>query len=119
VTNRRQISLCRKRWTGYAFALATPSLAIWLRLAFGYRAGDTPLLVVLLIPIMLSVYAGGFWPGIVATAVAGLEASYYLLPPIHSFATDGAYTVDLLALIFVGVFSTFWVEALKRNLVTL
>ena len=48
--------------------------------------GGRPTLVIFTVPIMLSAYLGGIGPGLFATILSYLAASYYLLPPIHSFA---------------------------------
>jgi PAS domain S-box-containing protein len=62
---------------------------------------------------------GGLGPGILATVAAGMEACYYLLPPLHSFYTSGAYILDLVSLFLVGGLSVSLVHSLKMNLVNL
>ena len=100
----------------YGFALAAPSVTVWLRLAFGYQAGDQPMWIVFLIPVMLSAYAGGWGPGLVATVVAALEASYYLLPPLRSFGTDDVNAHNWVALLVIGALVTGLVNLLRTNL---
>jgi PAS domain S-box-containing protein len=101
----------RSKWMSYSFAVAATSATVWLRLALGYSEGDAPVLVLLLLPIMLSAYLGGLGPGLAATMVAVAEASYYLLPPLYSFATHGAYTLNLMVMACVGAFSAVLVTS--------
>ncbi len=105
----------RKQCLAYTLAIVTPSLTVWLRLAFGFQAGDLPLLILLLIPVLLCVYVGGLGPGLAATAVAALEASYFLLPPLHSFFDSGAPAINFYALVLVGTLFTLLVSLLRAN----
>ena len=57
-----------------------------VRLALDGPLGGQPTLVIFTVPIMLSAYAGGLGAGLLATLLSYLAASYYLLPPLHSFA---------------------------------
>ncbi len=57
-----------------------------LRLALDDPLDGQPTLVVFTVPIMISAYLGGMRAGLLATALSVLGASYYLLPPRHSFA---------------------------------
>ncbi len=94
-------------------------LTLWLRLASGYQAGDEPMLVLFIIPVVLSTYWGGLGPGLLATVTAALGSAYYLLPPLHSFKTDTLNLPNWLALIAVGMLIVVLVNALRvqqRNL---
>jgi PAS domain S-box-containing protein len=108
-------SIWRTWWMAYALAAAATSLTVCLRLAAGYHPGDPPLLLLLLIPITLSAYVGGLGPGLLATALAALEGSYYFLPPLHSIATNRNSTSSLLALIFVGMLISGLMRLLRSN----
>ena len=105
-------------WTqclAYTLAILMPSMLVWLRLAFGFQDGDLPLLILLLIPILQCAYMGGLGPGLVATAVAAVEASYFLLPPLRSFATTGQNTINLIVLITFGTLLTVFIKSLRAN----
>ena len=73
-------------WPGYALAVVSTLAALGLGLAMDSMLGGQPTLVIFSVPIMLSAYLGGLGPGLLATALSYLAASYFLLPPIHSFA---------------------------------
>lgn len=50
--------------------------------------GGQPNLIMFTIPIMLSAYVGGLWPGLLATALSVFSVGCYLLPPSgQTFAT--------------------------------
>src|SRR5450756_2748747 len=108
-------SIWKKTWVAYVFAVLMTSVTVWLRLAAGYHPGDAPLVLVLLIPITVSAYFGGLGPGLFATAVAALEGSYYLLPPLHSFRVIDNDLPRLVLLIVVGVFISVVVALLKAS----
>jgi len=99
----------------YGFALAATSLTLGLRLAFGFQAGDQPYPVLFILPIAFGAYVGGFGPGLFATAVAAAGASYFLLRPLHSFATDDVSVSDWISLIGVGVLITVFVILLRAS----
>ncbi len=97
------------------FALVVTAIALSLRLAFDEPLGGRPTLVIFTMPIMLSAYVGGLRAGLLATAASYLASSYYLLPPLHSFAV--ASPVDRWQQFFVvlaGVFISVLNEALHR-----
>lgn len=104
------------RWTGYAFAVLATAATLWLRLAFGYEAGDLPVVILLLIPILASAYLGGLGAGLLATVVATLGASYYLFAPLHFLVARGANLVNQIALPVVGTLVTCIVHSLQANL---
>ena len=74
----------RRLWA-YPLAVALVLLTLWIRLHIDLPFYG-PVLIIFTIPIILSAYWGGIGPGLLATAVSFLGASYYLLPPIGSFA---------------------------------
>lgn len=67
--------------------------------------------------IMASAWYGGFGPGIFATLLAGLAASYFFLPPQYTFTV--ASVLDLLRLGLFGVVSLFisLLSAARRQLI--
>jgi PAS domain S-box-containing protein len=69
----------------YLLALFLVPLVLWGRLVLGAQT-EGPMLIVFAVPIIVSAYWGGLGPGLLATGAAFLGASYYLLPPLHSFA---------------------------------
>jgi PAS domain S-box-containing protein len=85
-------------------ASAATAATIALRVGLGGWLGDRPLLLLFVLPIFLSAYVGGLGPGLVATALAALGTSYFLIPPLHSLAMDRPLDVgQWLLLIVVGI----------------
>lgn len=80
----------RVSWVGYAVALGATTATLGLRFGMEGMLGGRPTLVIFTIPIMISGYIGGLGPGLFATVLSYLAASYYLLPPLHSFAVASA-----------------------------
>ncbi|MES2468279.1 MAG: PAS domain S-box protein [Verrucomicrobiota bacterium] len=103
-------------WQAYACATAVTAATFGLRLALDGPLGGQPTLVIFTMPIMLSAYVGGLRAGLLATGLSYFAASYYLLPPLHSFAV--ASTTDRWQQFFValaGVFISGLNEALHRT----
>ena len=73
-------------WRVVLFALAATWATLGLRFALDGPLGGQPMLVIFMLPIMLSAYVGGLRGGLLATAFSYLISSYFLLPPLHSFA---------------------------------
>lgn len=95
----------------FVFFSTAATLALHLALT-GVLQGD-PALVIFTVPIMLSAYLGGLSAGLLATALSFLLASYYLLPPIYSFAIDSngerwqQFFVALAGVVISGVTEAF------------
>ncbi len=104
-----------KPWEAYAFALVVTAITLGLRISFDEALGGRPTLVIFTMPIMLSAYVGGLRAGLLATAASYFGASYYLMPPAHSFVI--ASTVDRWQQFFVvlaGMFISVLNEELHR-----
>ncbi len=103
-------------WAKLLLALGLTLATLWGRLAFGHAPGDPPSLVLFVLPILLSAYLGGFWPGLLATLAAFLTSSYFLLFPLGSFAIrDVRNQIGWLALLVVGTLISLLLEALRRD----
>ena len=98
----------------YILSVLVTAGTLWARLAVGYKAGDPLMLIVFLIPVLFSAYAGGLGPGLVATAVAAVETAYYLIPPLHSFAISSRVNVaQWIVLIVLGTLMSLLIESLR------
>ena len=75
-----------KPWQAALFAISATAATFGLRVALDGPLGGQQALIIFTLPIMLSAYVGGLLAGLLATALSFFGASYYLLPPIHSFA---------------------------------
>jgi PAS domain S-box-containing protein len=105
----------RNRWAAYALAVGLPLVALWAMVRFG-RGMDGPPVIVFTVPIILTAYFGGAGPGLLATFVAFLGSSYYLLPPFTSFAVAGGPDRwRLLILVLSGAIISLICEALHRS----
>lgn len=103
-------------WAKLLLALGLTLATLWGRLAFGHVPGDPPSLILFVLPILLSAYVGGFWPGLLATLAAFLTSSYFLLFPLGSFAIrDVRNQISWLALLVVGALVSVLLEALRRD----
>ncbi len=72
-------------WRPYVIAIALTLAALGLRAALEPWVEKRPLLIVFLLPIIVSAYFGGLWPGLFATVLVGLATDYFVLPPTGSF----------------------------------
>jgi len=105
MSNRAQplASAVQLRWSAYLLALAITGVTVALRVQLAPWFGDRPMLLLFVLPIYLSAFVGGLGPGLVATAVAALGTSYFLIPPLHNLAMGSSVdTWDWLILILVG-----------------
>jgi PAS domain S-box-containing protein len=102
-------------WQASVIAVVSTAATLVLRLAINDQMDGQPALVMFTLPIMLSAYVGGLWAGLLATGLSYLAASYYLLPPLHSFqvASGGARWLQFFLALTGGLISVFN-EALHR-----
>ena len=87
----------------YGLAVAAVAAAMGLRLALTAWVGPgLPPYITFYPAVMVVALLGGFGPGLLATALAGFVAAYWVLPPVGQFAI--ASPVDRLGLvIFIGM----------------
>ncbi|MDB6007686.1 MAG: Aerobic respiration control sensor protein ArcB [Prosthecobacter sp.] len=97
------------------FALVVTAITLGLQLVFDEASGGRPTLVIFTMPIMLSAYVGGLRAGLLATTVSFFGASYYLLPPIGSFAVASSDECwQQFFVVLAGVLISVLNEALHR-----
>ena len=104
---------------GYAFAVLCVALAIAARLALGLLAPDVVPFATLFPAVLAATLVGGAGPGLLALALGGLAAWYFVLPPRLTFAglsTSDAVSLALYALScgFLILLATALRRALKR-----
>jgi len=102
-------------WLACGAALLLTAATLLMRLALDDRLGGQPTLIVFAVPIMISGYLGGLRAGLVATGASYLATTYYLLPPIHSFAVQSSVERwQLAGVLLTGVLISVLSEALHR-----
>lgn len=104
----------RPWWQTYGLAIATTIATLLVHQALSF-IGNTPLLELFFIPIILSAYVGGLGPGLLAAGLAGTLGNYFLLPPVNSFAIDGLGVVaEWIVLLIAGVLISVLSEGMHR-----
>jgi K+-sensing histidine kinase KdpD len=104
-----------KSWQAYVFATVLTFATLGLRLALNGQLDGRPTLVIFTVPIMLSAYIGGLRAGLLATGLSYFLASYYLLPPFHSFWVASAIDRrDIFFAMLTGVVISVLNESLHR-----
>ena len=99
-----RIQLLRKNpFAVYGIAIAAVAVATIIRWSLGeYVLGRTPFTVYFL-AIMLATLLGGFWPGMLATALSFVVAWFLFVPPEFSFSLNWPDATSLLVFISVSV----------------
>jgi PAS domain S-box-containing protein len=104
-----------KPWQAYLVATVTTVATLCLRLALDGQLREQPTLVIFAMPIMLSAYLGGLRGGLLATGLTYVLASYFLLPPLHTFRIAiTAHRWDIFFVTAGGVVISVLNEALHR-----
>src|SRR5262249_21678867 len=66
---------------------------------------------------LLAGYFGGFWPGLLATALGGLAATYFLVHPIYSLEITTVHdAVAVTLFVLVGTVISGLSESRRRSL---
>jgi K+-sensing histidine kinase KdpD len=79
-----------KPWQAYGLAVAATAATLGVRLALDRALGGRPTLVMFILSIVVSAYAGGVAWRLLATALSYLVPATICLPPIHSFRIASA-----------------------------
>ncbi|MBF0480884.1 MAG: DUF4118 domain-containing protein [Desulfovibrionaceae bacterium] len=104
------------RWTIYPVAVSVTLATLWLRLALEQHFTPHALTTLSVLPVIVSAYLGGWWPGIVSTVVAALGVDYLFLPPLGSFQiAHPPDAVDLGVLAGAGALVSALCEKLHRH----
>ncbi len=101
----------------YALALLAVLTAFGLRLMLTAWVGPgLPTYVTFYPAMMLAALLGGFGPGLVATALAGLAAMVWILPPVGEFTVTSPIDRLGLAVFFgMGLFMSVVAELYRRS----
>ncbi len=104
----------RAGWARYGFAMLVVAVTVLLKLVVTRTiAGETPFLLLFFV-VLVSAWRGGVGPGLLATGMATLAASYFFMPPINSLSVENTgQIVRLIQFFLEGAFTTFLVAALQ------
>src|SRR5262249_52979703 len=74
----------RARLIAYGVAVVAPAVTLLVRWPLDVVLGDRVLYMAFFPTVLLASYFGGFWPGLLATVLSALAATYFLLYPLFS-----------------------------------
>jgi PAS domain S-box-containing protein len=108
----------RARLVAYGVAVLAPAVTLLAcrRLLPEPVLGDRVLYKIFYLAVLIAAYLGGFWPGLLATAISAVGATYLLIHPLDSFeisSTEDAVALTLFVLI--GTTISGLTEALHRT----
>lgn len=98
----------------YALAVLSSAAVLGLALLLNARA-DLAVLPLLLSAVMVSAWAGGWGPGVVATLVSSFAADYFFMPPVVD-AGMGPTLVHVGEFVLSGLVISGLTAALRRSL---
>ena len=105
----------RGRLVNYGLALAAPAVTLLVRWPLEVVLGDRLLYTACLPAIIVVAYFGGLWPGLLATVLSAVSASYFLIHPLYSFETiDVPNAIALSLMVLVGAMISTLSELLHR-----
>jgi PAS domain S-box-containing protein len=102
-------------WLNYVIAALLTLATLAGRMLLDSTPGESAVLIVFVLPIIVSAYLGGLGPGLLSTAIAGLGTTYFLLPPLHSLEIARPASLGRwLILLIDGTLISMLTEALHR-----
>ena len=106
----------RARWGMAALAIGLTLATVYARAALARWFGEGNALILCVLPILLSAYAGGLRVGLASTAAAAVGANYWVMRPLHAFGFESS--ADILqwaTLVIVGVLISVLTESLRQT----
>jgi PAS domain S-box-containing protein len=105
----------RGRRIAYGMALLAPALTLLVRWPLGAVLGDRVLYMAFFPAILIAAYLGGFRPGLLATVVSAIVATYFLVEPPYSLEIASIRNTTALGLlVLVGAIISGLSESLHR-----
>ena len=95
-------------WLKYVTPLVLSGTIMLIGIALPWSVPKAGFLLLNLLAVMLSAYAGGFGPGLLATAAGVLGATYFLLPPVHSLHITARSDIVVLGIFASAGFLAAW-----------
>jgi PAS domain S-box-containing protein len=104
------------RLVAYALAVFAPEITLLARWPLPAALADQVLYAAFLPAVLIAAYLGGFGPGLLATVVSVLTATFFLVEPHYSFAINsGSDAVALVVFLLIGVIISGLMESLERS----
>src|SRR5205823_10940843 len=93
----------RARLVAYGVAVLAPAVSLLVRWPLGPVLGDAVPHMTFFPAVMIAAYFGGFWPGLLATALSAVAANYFLIQYPSSFQVGSVtYVAALILFVLVG-----------------
>jgi PAS domain S-box-containing protein len=98
----------------YGLTVLLIAAATGIRWGFWYAFGPMPMFLTFYPAVMVVALIGGLGPGLAATGLSGLAATYFFIPPIYSLKIASLGDGVALALFcFIGVFISVITDRLR------
>ena len=105
----------RVRLVGYGVAVLAPAVTLLVEWPLSPVQGDRVLYMTFFPAVLIAAYLGGLWPGLLATVLSALAATYFLVDPVHSLAITTVHDAVALSLfVLVGAVISGLSESLHR-----
>lgn len=105
----------RARLIAYGVAVVAPAVTLLVRWPLEAVLGDRVLYMAFFPAVLLASYFGGIWPGLLATMLSALSATYFLVEPFFSFEITTVHdAVAVTLFLLVGTVVSGLSETLLR-----
>src|SRR5262245_2027730 len=105
----------RTRLVAYGVALLGTAVTLLIEWPLWPVQGDRVLYMAFFPVVLIAAYLGGFWPGLLATVLSALAATYFLVDPPHSLAITTVHDAVAVSLfVLVGAVISGLSESLHR-----
>ncbi len=86
---------------GYSGALLLVALSTVIGLFLASRWGNSPVVMLYLLPVLAAAIYGGLGPGIMAAVASALAYNYYFTAPVHTFVIHSAADIVTVIVLFL------------------
>jgi PAS domain S-box-containing protein len=99
----------------YAIAVAAAVAALLVRFSLQPLLGSRLPFLLFYPAVIVSGWAGGFWPGVVTTLLSAAAASAFWIPSLSSWAAEPADALGVVIFTIVGIVGSALNEAWRRG----
>lgn len=101
--------------SGYSIAVIVSLLSVVLRFSLSPLLQESAPLLVFILPVLISAWHGGLYPGLLATVLCGLMGTYFFVLPYFSFGIlDIANLTGVSIFLVEGVCISVLSESLRK-----